>query len=597
MPNSTQKPEIVTDFNTPIEILVGSRRSMMAKAMGVQPMSAASMKGALSFIETQFGQKPIKTIKPHIFKTKSTHDESTEVHKFRMDFEQAAVLAQTAGPNVSVEIDSHLRYGSYAPSGLMQQLMSRTNFSGSPLKQSTVKIRIIGKDDKVLEGVSVTMEAAGFPQEGVTDKNGEVVLSLFEMPGANLVNSVFVRPKRGHWNRILNAPALTTTGINVIKLKSLEDTIPEFPKGAALGWGQKMMGLDVLPDEYTGKGVKIAIIDSGADSKHPSLKHITKGFDMTNDGDTSTWKDDVIGHGSHCAGVITGSGPNGGAVRGFAPDAEIVVMKVFPGGQFSSLLDALSECIRQKVDVVNMSLGGGEMSEIVEQQIEECVQNGIACIVAAGNSGNEVQYPAKSPSVLAVSALGQIADVPKDTWEASTMTPEHATPDGLFSPSFTCHGPEIDVTGPGVGIVSTVPGAAFDPQSGTSMAAPHICGMAALLVAHHPDFKALPRDATRVAHLFAMLKGNTQGIGMTPDRVGTGMPILHNLIAQFSSEEAAPTEDVMMASAGPITSRNGRAGPTSSLIYPAQAQGGFHPAYAGYRGGNFTVTPQGIYYH
>jgi len=592
MPSNSQTPEVVTDFSAPVDILVGPRRSMMAKRMGYQPMSAASMKGALKFIETQFGQKPIKTFKPHIVMTKSTHDEATEVHKFRMDFEQAAILARTAGQSVSVEIDSHLRYGSVAPSSLMQQLMGRTNFSGAPIKEGSVKIRVIGAGDAPLQGVSVTMEAAGFPQEGVTDAKGEVTLKLFQLPGANLVSSVFVRPKRGHWNRILTAPALTLTGINVIRLKPLSDTQPDFPKDAGYGWGQKLMGLDQLPDEFTGKGVKIAIIDSGADTKHPSLKHINRGFDMTNEADTSTWKDDVIGHGSHCAGIITGNSPETEAVRGFAPDAEIIVMKVFPGGQFSSLLDALSECIRQKVDVVNMSLGGGEASEIVEQQIEECVQHGICCIVAAGNSGNEVQYPAKSPSVLAVSALGQIAEVPSDTWEASTMQPEHATPSGLFSPSFTCHGPEIGVTAPGVGIISSVPGGAFDPQSGTSMAAPHICGMAALLVAHHPDFKAIPKDASRVAHLFAMLKGNAQPIGLSAERAGAGLPVLHNLIAQFSNAES--TEDVMIAAAGPVASRRA---PSSPLMYPAQARQIYQPAYAGYGAGGFTVTPQGIFYH
>lgn len=588
MPSNSKNPEVTHEPSGSIDILIGPRRSIMAKRAGIQPMSAASMTSTLRFIEAQFGQKPIKSFKPQIFKTKSTHDEATEVHKFRMDIEQAAILAQTAGGNVAVEVDSHLRYGAFEPSNLMQQLMGRTNFSGAPIKQTSVKIRIIGAAEAPLEGVSVTMEAAGFPQEGVTDANGEVILKLFELPGANLVSSVFVRPKKGHWNRILNAPALTTTGINVIRLKSLADTQANFPKDAGYGWGQKLMGLDQVPDEFTGKGVKIAIIDSGADTKHASLKHIKQGFDMTNDGDKTTWSNDVIGHGSHCAGIITGNGPDNDAIRGFAPDAEVVVMKVFPGGQFSSLLDALSECIRQKVDVVNMSLGGGEASEIVEQQIEECVQNGICCIVAAGNSGNEVQYPAKSPSVLAVSALGQLSEVPTDTWEASTMQPAHATPSGLFSPSFTCYGPEIGVTGPGVGIISSVPGDAFDPQSGTSMAAPHICGMAALLIAHHPDFKALPRDATRVGHLFSMLKGNAQPIGIAAERAGAGLPVLHNLIAQFGAGEA--TGDVLMASAGPIASRFA---PQSASPYGG---GNYQPAYGGYGRGGIVVTPQGIFY-
>lgn len=564
--------EAIFETSEKVDILVGPRRSLAARRMGVRPMSASTMASAVSILESQFGVKPERVIHRNINRTLSTHDEATDVLKYRMDIDAAAILAQTAGPNVSVEVDSHLQYGAYGPSSLMQQLMGRTNMGGSGLKESTVKIRIIGESDKPVAGAQVTMEAAGFPQEGRSNSRGELTLKMFELPGGNQVKSIFVRPSAGHWNRVINNPNLSTTGINVIRLKPIAETSPGFPLNAAYGWGQKLMGLDEMPDEYTGKGIKIAIIDSGADPTHPVLSHIAQGFDMTKadaqEQASEGWKDDVIGHGSHCAGIITGKTDGSTAVRGFAPDAEIIVMKVFPGGQFSSLLDALAKCIELGVDVVNMSLGGGEASEVVEQQIEECVQHGIACIVAAGNSGNEVQYPAKSPSVLAVAALGQMNTFPSDTWEASTMQPSMVVGDGLFSPSFTCHGPEIAVAGPGVGIISTVPGGQFDPQSGTSMATPHICGMAALLLAHHPDFKTAPRDGTRVAHLFNMIRTLSAPLPLAAERVGSGFPTLHGAIAAFEmgrAEEGAqePAAQFQAASAGP--SIGGR-----SMGYPQQ---------------------------
>lgn len=585
MPSTQDSNKDIHEIGEKIDVLVGPRRSIMAKAQGVQPLSAFAMDNATKLIKQNFGLEPIKSIQPKGVKTKSAHDEATVVHKYRMDIETAVTLAQTAGPSFAVEVDSHLRYGAYAPSSLMQQLINNQSFGHGGLREKTVRFRVIGEGDKPLEGVSVTMEAAGFPQEGRTNSKGELTLKLFELPGANLVKSIFVRPNKGHWNRILNAPQLSLNGLNVIRLKPISEQVPNFPKGAAYGYGQKLMGLDQLPDEFTGKGVKIAIIDSGADPKHPSLSHLKEGYDMTNGGDEASWKTDVIGHGSHCAGIITGKGPDADAIRGFAPEAEIIVLKVFPGGQFSSLLEALEKCIELEVDVVNMSLGGGDKSEVVQQQIEECVANGISCIVAAGNSGGPVQFPASSPSVLAVAALGQLGQFPEDTWEATNVQPAMVAENGVFSPAFTCHGPEIAVAGPGVGIVSTVPEGAFDPQSGTSMAAPHICGMAALVLAHHPLFKTLKRDATRVSHLFRLMRESAQSVSLGAERVGSGMPSLHAIMHQFERPVATQAGgDVNMAAAGPQT---------NGMHYPVgMTSGGIYvPAAA-----HYAARPQTIYW-
>jgi subtilisin len=299
------------------------------------------------------------------------------------------------------------------------------------------------------------------------------------------------------------------------------------------------MGLDRVPDGVNGHGVKIAIIDSGIDVTHPLLNHVQNGLDLTNGStnDDRSWGNDIVGHGTHCAGIITARGTPTVPLRGFAPAAEIHALKVFPGGRFSSLLDALDYCIEKNIDVVNMSLGSAQASEAVEQKLEEAWLSGVACIAAAGNSGGAVQYPASSPKVLAVSALGKINEFPADSWDAQTLLPGLIASDGTFSPAFTCFGPEIGVTAPGVAIISTVPDNGFDPQSGTSMAAPHVTGVAALLLAHHPVFKTgqfAARGGQRVNALFYAIRSLCVPLSFPRERAGAGVPLLHAVAGQMS---------------------------------------------------------------
>jgi len=216
-------------------------------------------------------------------------------------------------------------------------------------------------------------------------------------------------------------------------------------------------------------------------------------------------------------------------MRGFAPAAEIHVFKISPGGRLSDLIDALDQCIEQGIDLVNLSVGADGISFLVEQKILEAKQCGIACIAAAGNTGGEVQYPAKSPHVLAVAAIGRQSDFPIDSSHALTIT-RPRTPDGTFSPSFTCHGPEVGVCAPGVAIISTVPGGGFDAMDGTSVATPHVTGLAAILLAHHPVFKSglgKERSAARVEILFELIKQNAAALPfLGADRTGAGLPTL-----------------------------------------------------------------------
>jgi hypothetical protein len=193
------------------------------------------------------------------------------------------------------------------------------------------------------------------------------------------------------------------------------------------------------------------------------------------------------------------------------------------------LLDALDYCIEHQVDVVNLSLGSDDRSELVEQKLAQAKAQGIALIVAAGNSSGPVKYPAASPNVLAVSAVGRFGEYPADSYHA-TQPLAGTLPGGVsgwYAPRFSCFGPEVGLAGPGVAILSSVPADGYAVWDGTSMATPHVTGLAALVLAHHPDFQGAfrARSAARVDRLFAILKASCQPLALgDPGRTGAGFP-------------------------------------------------------------------------
>ncbi|VWD05805.1 serine metalloprotease [Burkholderia lata] len=515
------------------QYLIAPRRGALARQAAVTPMSAHDLNNAVGRLP---GVEVVRVINSHknAQMMSARPDEATDTYIVKMDPAHAQLLQATAPPEMIVEEDHPLGYGKKPELDSGAELRPQAAIASTILRPVT--IRVLGADDQPQPGVPVTLAGDGFPVSGTTDARGETTLAVAQMaPGP--LQSLAVRPSHTYWNIYLSAPLLSSDQANVVRLTPLSQPNPNVPPRAPLGWGQRLMGLDELPATTTGRGVRVAIVDSGADASHPLLNHIVRGADLTNDQNPDTWKDDVIGHGSHCAGVIAARiSPQAAdaqmAMRGFAPDAEIHVLKIFPGGQFSTLIQALDYCIDHDIDVVNLSLGAPQASLAVEQKLMEAVQSGVACIVAAGNSGGPVQYPASSPYVLAVSALGLHRELPVNTWEQTQIVAQAATADGLFSPTFSCHGPQIGVCGPGVGVVSTVPGAAFNAESGTSMAAPHITGLAALLVSDPQIAGHLgPRRPERVAALFQLIRMICTPIVQydVTNRFGAGLPRFQNL--------------------------------------------------------------------
>lgn len=524
-PAAADTNEVLVGAPSKDQYMVAPRSGSTARALGVQPLSAGMLNAAVEGLDVV---RRIRRPRATVATLGIGQGEATDVLVVNMEPERAALMAATA-PQLSVGRNASLSYGGGPVTAMREAPAIGSMLSLVGVKPKEIRFRVLGANDKPIDGVVVTLTGDTVPSQGTTNGKGEVTLDLFTLRDRP-ARSLFVMRSGGYWDLYLTEPALSDSAVNVIRLKSYSETIHDFPQGFQYGWGQRVMALDRLGSGLTGEGVKIAIIDSGADNSHPLLKHLRIGRDFSDGADPTTWNTDIVGHGSHCAGVIGARSET--ELRGFAPGAEIHVLKVFPGGRYDSLVDALDYCIDHQIDVVNMSLGGDdEINPVVEETLIAAVNAGVACIVAAGNSGDAVKYPAKSPNAFAVAAVGNVDEAQPNTWDRSNLRPQFLAADGIFSPSFTCYGPEVAVCAPGVAIISTVPGGAFEAQTGTSMAAPHVAGLSALLLAHHPIFREAlrGRNQARVAGLFSMIRSISVQYPFGAERTGAGMPTLAGL--------------------------------------------------------------------
>lgn len=528
----------------PAQVAARQRRYLMAPRRlpgQIQPMSLDLLN---STIEAIPDVRIVKRLKPRGLSTLSVGPfgggGGTEILVAETTIDRGELLRRTAGPHVIVEHDAMLRH--HGQVDLLQLL--RTNVEATVLPTSNagitsvgLKIRVVGEGGQPLPRATVIAYGQAFPAQGTTDDRGEVELELFGGP-IDSVQALYVRPESNHWERFTARPDLGD-GTNVVALDPLSKTFAGFPNQPMVGWGAAAMGIDRLGAALTGRGIKVGIIDSGCDTTHPQLGRVV-GVDCTGDDRRSdAWRDDIVHHGTHCAGVI-GAATDGQGIRGMAPEAELHALKVFPGGRFSDLIEALDLCIEQEIDVVNLSLGSPETSELVAQKMADVTAQGIACIVAAGNAASEIQFPANLPHVLSVGAIGRWGSFPEDSYHAQTVLDGVAGADSIFAAKFSCFGPQLGVCAPGVAIVSTVPGgyAAWD---GTSMAAPHVTGLAALILAHHPAFQGRrERSAQRIAQLFAVLRSSAVPVIADPLRGGAGLPDAVRALSYVAGLAAQP---------------------------------------------------------
>ncbi|MEU4091739.1 S8 family serine peptidase [Streptomyces sp. NPDC026673] len=281
---------------------------------------------------------------------------------------------------------------------------------------------------------------------------------------------------------------------------------------------------------HHGKGVKVAVLDTGADQSHPDLAgRVIDAKDFSESGST----EDRQGHGTHVAATVAGSGAaSGGLRKGVAPGADLLIGKVLGdngSGSFSGIIAGMEWAAAQGAKVVNMSLGadmetdGTDPMSLALNEISR--SSGSLFVVAAGNSGTRGEMTVGSPG--AADAALTVGAVDRD--------------DSLAS--FSSRGPRLgdkaakpDITAPGVGIVAaraagTQLGAPVGDHyvelSGTSMATPHVAGAAALLAGQHPDWtgEQLKDALISTSHTVSGQKTTEQGGGRVDVKAAFTAPV------------------------------------------------------------------------
>jgi subtilisin len=249
-------------------------------------------------------------------------------------------------------------------------------------------------------------------------------------------------------------------------------------------------------------------------------------------------------HGTHVAGII-GARPGGdsGDFGGIAPGADVVCARVYraasatdieetaSNGDIATAVDFLA--MQEGVDLINLSLGGVRGSEIEQDAIQNATNRGVLVLCAAGNNaGAQVIYPAAYPGSVAVSAVGLLGTVPNGSVDSLALPHEidRFGASGIFSAAFNNVGPQIACAGPGVGIISTVPGGsskspgpAYASMSGTSMACPAVCAALATVLGADPEFRKMPRDRSRAIYAWTRLVGGVRAMGFGANIEGYGL--------------------------------------------------------------------------
>jgi serine protease len=275
----------------------------------------------------------------------------------------------------------------------------------------------------------------------------------------------------------------------------------------------------------TGTGITVAVLDTGVDATQPDLAgQVLSGFDAIAGGGTAD--SDPSGHGTHVAGVIAADTGNNVGISAIAPNAKILPVRVLGAngeGYMSAAASGIVYAADNGAKVINMSFDSPVQVDAVSTAIAYARGKGVVVVAAAGNdrkAGSPISYPAATDGVIAVGATDQA---------------EHVA-------TFSTAGSYIDLTAPGTDILSTWPGGRFTTMSGTSMAAPHVAAIAALLLGKDPTLT--PDLVERVMESSALDRGpsgrdDDYGYGRVD--AGAALTLLHD-IPNGTGTPAPPTK-------------------------------------------------------
>ncbi|WHY01705.1 S8 family peptidase [Neobacillus sp. DY30] len=286
------------------------------------------------------------------------------------------------------------------------------------------------------------------------------------------------------------------------QVNAVVEVVSEVPKGIELIEAPKIW------ERSKGKGITVAILDTGCDVTHPDLSgRIISGRNFTTDDNGNPDEyNDYNGHGTHVAGTIAAV-QNGKGVIGVAPEANLLILKVLDkngSGQYDWIINGINYAVEQKVDIISMSLGGSQDVPELHEAIKNAIANQILVVCAAGNEGDgkdfsdEFSYPASYNEVISVGAINLYRS----------------------SSEFSNSNNEVDLVAPGEEILSTYLNGSYATLSGTSMATPHVSGALALIkdIAN----KNFERNLTE-PELYAQLIKRTVPLGNSAKLEGNGL--------------------------------------------------------------------------
>jgi subtilisin len=344
-----------------------------------------------------------------------------------------------------------------------------------------------------------------------TNAKGQVRLNL---GGVKKLEQLYVYGPNGFWGKF-GKNVKVGTGVKVeiaaIDLRFV-DGVRHFVANAPLDAGQ---------------GVTVGVVDTGV-GPHRDL-NVAGGMNAVLDGDPLDFKDNGDQHGTHVAGIIASRGTPETGVRGIAPGVTLRSYRVFAKGERASsfaIAKAIDAATADDCDLINLSLGG-DSDDTINDAVKRARAGGALVIAATGNDGRQpVAFPGAFPLALAVTALGVKKTFPKGSVEeADVVKPFGAVDPNDYIAAFSNVGSEVDLTGPGVGIISTVPNDEFAVMSGTSMATPAVTGLAAVLLAVEKTALAmLPRDQTRSDAMAKVVLQAAKKRGFPASLEGNGLP-------------------------------------------------------------------------
>jgi len=305
-------------------------------------------------------------------------------------------------------------------------------------------------------------------------------------------------------------------------------------------WGIQRLKADQLwAAGFTGKGVIVGHLDTGVDGAHPALANAIDSFiefDLQGNRVPGAAARDSGEHGTHTAGTILGRATGRGAF-GMAPDAKLASALVIEGGEVvARILGGMEWIVEKEIRILSMSLGLRGFTPAFQSIVDALRANNVLPIFAAGNEGvNTSRSPGNYANVLSIGATAS-----DDTVPDFSSSEQFNRPDNPLIP---------DLVAPGVGVLSCIPGGLYAQMDGTSMATPHVAGLAALLLQAKPD--ASTDDLENAIQNSCVLPPT-----MISARANRGVP---DAVVAFQRLTGGPLPQAVVASAAPRRRRRAAA--------------------------------------